>query len=104
MATKRRNLPLAVLLADDHQLLLNGIRHTLESSGAFSVVAEATSVEEVMPLVRLDDPDVVFLDSRMNGMDGLACLDEIKASYPDITVVVLSASFGPDVIEDAFNR
>jgi two-component system nitrate/nitrite response regulator NarL len=95
---------LRVLLADDHRLILNAVRLVLEHHGGFEVVAEATSVSEVLPLVRHTHPDIVLLDIRIAGMDGLVCLDQIKKSHPEITVIVLSVSSDPDVVGDALTR
>ena len=97
-------LRLKVLLADDHRLILDGVRHALEESGEFEIVGEAMTGSQVMPLVRRNAPDVVVLDIRMPGMDGLVCLDQIKKSNPEIKVVVLSASSDPKLIENVLKR
>jgi DNA-binding NarL/FixJ family response regulator len=93
-----------VLLVDDHELLLSGLRQTLERSGGFEIVGEATRASQVMPLVRREHPDVVLLDIRLAEVDGLVCLDEIKANFPEIKVIVLSAFSDPVLIDDAMKR
>ena len=62
------------------------------------------SVSEVLPLVRHTHPDIVLLDIRMAGMDGLVCLDQIKKHRPEIKVIVLSVSSDSDVVRDALAR
>jgi DNA-binding NarL/FixJ family response regulator len=82
---------LKVLIADDHPLLLQSIRRTLESSDGIEVVGEARSGEELLALVRRRKPHLVLLDLRMPGMDGLECIAEIKRTWPEIKTVAISA-------------
>ena len=77
-----------VVIADDHRLVLDGIRRALEEDGDFEIVGETQSGTQVLPLVGRTKPDLVLLDVRMPHMDGLACLDEIKRRYPDVKVVM----------------
>ncbi len=58
----------------------------------------------MLPLVSETKPDLVVLDVRMPQMDGLACLDEIKRRYPEIKVVMLSASTSDELVETALRR
>jgi DNA-binding NarL/FixJ family response regulator len=95
---------LRVLLVDDHRLILSGVRRSLEESGEFEVVGEATQAFQVMPLVRRVRPDVVLLDIRLAEMDGLVCLDQIKESYPEIKVIVLSVFSSEALIENVMKR
>jgi DNA-binding NarL/FixJ family response regulator len=83
---------LKVLIADDHPLILQGIRKALEASDDIDVVGEARSGEEVLALVERRNPDLVLLDLHMPGLSGLACVTEIKRSRPDVKTVVISAS------------
>ena len=66
---------LRVVIADDHRLILEGTKRALEDDGGFEVVGEASTGERVLPLVGQTNPDLVVLDLRMPGMDGLLCLD-----------------------------
>ena len=93
-------MKLKVLIADDHQLMLDGIRLALEREDDFQVVGEARSGSQVMPLVSRLRPDVVMLDLRMPASDGLSCLAQIKQRFPTTKVVVLSVSTDPGVIEN----
>jgi len=93
-----------VVIADDHRLVLDGIRRALEEDGNFEIVGETQNGTQVLPLVAREKPDLVLLDVRMPHMDGLACLDEIRRRYPEIKVVMLSASTSGDLIEAALRR
>ncbi len=72
--------------------MLTGIRRALEDAEEIDVVGVTQRGDEVMALVAEQRPDLVLLDGRMPGMDGIACLRLIKADYPDTKVVMLSAS------------
>jgi DNA-binding NarL/FixJ family response regulator len=93
-----------VVIADDHRLVLDGIRRALEDDGGFEIVGETQNGTQVLPLVSREKPDLVLLDVRMPHMDGLACLDEIRRRHPEIKVVMLSASTSGDLIEAALRR
>jgi DNA-binding NarL/FixJ family response regulator len=82
---------LKVLIADDHPLLLQAMRRTLEASEGIEVVGEAHSGEELLALVARRKPHLVLLDLRMPGVDGLECITEIKQSWPEIKTVAISA-------------
>ena len=93
-----------VLIADDHRLIAEGIKRSLEESDDFEVVAEATTGSQILPLIRRTKPDVVLLDLRMPGVDGLTALEQIKRDHPDIKVVILSASTDQQVIQAALAK
>jgi DNA-binding NarL/FixJ family response regulator len=93
-----------VLLADDHRLMLDGIRRALEEDGGFEIVGETQNGAQVLPLVGQTSPDLVVLDVRMPNMDGLQCLEEIRRRHPKVKVVMLSASTTQDLIEEALRR
>jgi DNA-binding NarL/FixJ family response regulator len=92
---------LRVVLADDHRLVLEGVRHALERDDDFQVVATTHSGAEVADLVARHRPDIVVMDLRMPGVDGLQALDQIRARDTKTKVVMLSASERPDEIESA---
>lgn len=93
-----------VVIADDHKLVLDGVRRALEDDGGFEIVGQTQSGTQVLPLVAETKPDLVVLDVRMPEMDGLSCLDEIKRRYPEIKVVMLSASTSDELVETALRR
>src|SRR3984957_15252056 len=89
---RRMEQVLKVLVADDHPLILQGLRRTLEACDDIDVVGEARTGTEVLPLVERRRPDVVVLDLHMPGMDGATCIAEIKRTSPEVKAIVLSAS------------
>ena len=95
---------LKILIADDHRLMIHAIRLALEDNSDLEIVAEADSGSKVMPLIGQTSPDLVLLDIRMPGMDGLTVLERIRERYPKVRVAILSAVDDPSVIQAAFNR
>jgi DNA-binding NarL/FixJ family response regulator len=95
---------LKVLIADDHRLMLDAIRLSLEGQDDIEVVAEADSGTKVIPLVGQTNPDLVLLDVRMPGIDGLTVLERLRERYPAVRVAMLSAMDDPSVIQASFNR
>jgi DNA-binding NarL/FixJ family response regulator len=83
--------PLKVLIADDHPLMLQGIRRALEMADDIEVAGEARSGAELLALVARRDPDIVLLDLNMPAPGGVECLEEIKRSHPNVKSVVISA-------------
>jgi DNA-binding NarL/FixJ family response regulator len=80
-----------VLIADDHPLILAGIRRTLERSEGIEIVGEAQSGPELLALVERRRPELVLTDLRMPGVSGAECIEKITTTWPDVRVVVLSA-------------
>ena len=91
-----------VLIADDHRLILEAVRRSIAPADDIEIVGEAESGTQVVPLVHQTQPDLVLLDLRMPGMDGLACLDAIRKRHPAVKVVVLSAFEDQEHVRAAF--
>jgi NarL family two-component system response regulator LiaR len=86
----------SILIADDHEVVRNGIRSYLETIPDFQVVGEASSGEEALSLVAELIPDIVLLDLIMPGMDGIETTRRVKQISPRTQVVVLT-SYHEDV-------
>lgn len=95
---------LNVLLVDDHRLMLEAMRASLESEGDIAVVGEAESGANVLPLVGQTGPDVVLLDVRMPGLDGLTVLEQLRERYPSVAVVMFSGIDDPALVRAALER
>ena len=95
---------LKVLIADDHRLMLHSIRLALDAYDEIEIVAEADSGAKVLPFIGQTGPDLVLLDVRMPGMDGLTVLERIRERYPQVRVAMLSGVDDPSVIQAAFDR
>jgi len=83
--------PLRVVLADDHALLLEGLRALISAEPDMRVVATATDGERLLDAVRRFRPDVAVVDFKMPFMDGPTCIRRIRAEALAVRVVMLSA-------------
>ena len=88
--TGERSKKIRVIVADDHSVVRQGIRHVLEASAEFEVVGDAASGAEVEALVRAEDPDIVILDISMPGLSGIEVTATIRARFPRCRILILS--------------
>jgi DNA-binding NarL/FixJ family response regulator len=91
-------MALRVVLADDHPLFLRGLEAALQGEG-LEIVGLAGSGRQLLDVVRQVDPAVVLLDVAMPEMDGVECLGELRRRFPDVKVVMLSASDDEQLID-----
>ncbi len=79
-----------VLLADDHQIVRDGLKRILAANADIEVAGEAASGDEALALVRANDYDVALLDMSMPGLSGLDLVKRLKAEKPKVKLLVLS--------------
>lgn len=89
-----------VVLADDHQFLLEGIMMLLKDDPTIEIVATAINGIELMTTVAREKPALVILDLNMPGYDGLQCLEKIKKDFPGTRVLVLTNYGQPELVEE----
>lgn len=84
--------PIRVVIADDHLMVRKGLRLMLEEEGGedIKLIGDAADGSAAVMLVEQLQPDVVVLDIRMPGMDGLAALRHIRTRWPHIAVLLLT--------------
>lgn len=91
-----------LIIADDHPLFRGALRNAIESFLPGCVVREANGLEELSGLLAAErDVDLLLLDLTMPGAQGFSGLIYLRAQYPDIPVVIVSASEEPVVIRRA---
>src|SRR5512137_1872623 len=81
---------ITILIADDHDVVRDGLRLILESEDDFEVVGEAANGAEAVRLCSEVQPQVVLMDLRMPGMDGLTAIKHIRQQQPDTNIVILT--------------
>jgi NarL family two-component system response regulator YdfI len=79
-----------VLIADDHMVVREGLRAILEAAPDLTLVGEAADGLEAVRLAGELSPDVVLMDLRMPGVDGIEAIRQIKARYPAVEIVILT--------------
>jgi DNA-binding NarL/FixJ family response regulator len=82
-------MPLKILLADDHLVLLAGMRALLEREG-YQVVADVSDGRQAVNLARRLQPHIAVLDITMPGLNGLAAAQKIRRLCPDTKVIILT--------------
>jgi len=93
----------SVVVADDHSIVLEGIRRLLEAESNIEVCAQAVDGREVLEQVERHRPDVVVMDITMPRLGGLETLERLRARYPDVRVVLLSMHSDPSSIHSAIS-
>jgi DNA-binding NarL/FixJ family response regulator len=90
-----------VLLADDHPIVLHGLRELLDAEPDFTVVAQADDGAQAIQRALADDVDLAILDVSMPRMTGLQATQELRARRPDIRVLILSMHDNEQILYEA---
>lgn len=88
--TSAQTEKIRLVLVDDHDLVREGLKRILESTGEFSVVGEAARGDQAAALYRLHAPDVIVTDLSMPGADGIDATLAIRKIEPDARIIVLT--------------
>ncbi len=89
-----------IIIADDHQFLLDGISAVLKTMPDVEIAATVLNGFELMDAVAKENPSLVILDLNMPGYDGLQCLQKIKANHAGIKILVLTNYSQPELVEE----
>ncbi|MGA7086939.1 MAG: response regulator transcription factor, partial [Candidatus Dormiibacterota bacterium] len=93
--------PTTIVLAEDHALVREGTRQILSGHPDLTVIGEASRGEEAIRLVLELGPQVVLMDMRMPGVNGIEATRQILAQAPDTKVVIVSAHEDEDYVREA---
>lgn len=88
-----------IVIAEDHQALIDGIKLSLARETDIEVIGEANDGEELVQLVLLHKPDVVITDIRMPKCDGITATKNIKKKFPHIQVIAFSMFDQAEAVE-----
>jgi DNA-binding NarL/FixJ family response regulator len=95
--------PLRVMLVEDHGLVRSAIRSTLSVAG-IEIVADVASAEEALVIVARDRPDVMLVDIDLPGMTGIELVQELAPRFPEMRIVMLTASSKRDDLFTAMRQ
>jgi two-component system, NarL family, response regulator YdfI len=84
------NETIRVMIVDDHLVVREGLRLILEAHERMELVGDASDGASALRLVGEVQPDVVLMDLRMPGMDGIEAIERIQATWPQVAVVILT--------------
>lgn len=93
--------PIRVIIAEDHTLVREGTREILEREPDIQVVGEAARGDEAVRQALEHNPDVLLMDMRMPGMNGIEATREVAAQAPSVKVLILSAHEDEDYVREA---
>jgi len=81
---------IGILLVDDHQVVREGLRRMLELEADMAVVGEAADAKEALTQVELLSPEIVLMDIKMPGVDGVELTRQLKEKQPSCNVIMLT--------------
>jgi len=100
---RKKKKTISVLLADDHAILVDGLRVLLEAEGDLKVVGRAVNGEEAVRLSRQLRPDVAIVDIKMPIMNGIEATRRIRETSPSTRVLILSGHALAHYVEQALS-
>ncbi len=95
------NVPIRIVLADDHAVLRTGLRLLINNQPAMSVVGEAGSGTEAVTSAREHQPDIILLDLNMPGMDGLTAIPLLRKESPQSRILILTMHDDVNYLQEA---
>ncbi|PMJ49327.1 response regulator transcription factor [Vibrio splendidus] len=88
-----------IIIADDHPLFRNALFQSVHMAISGANLLEADSLDALLTLLKKEDePDLLLLDLKMPGANGMSGLIQLRAEYPDLPIVVISASEDASVV------
>ena len=90
-----------ILIVDDHPVVRQGLRSLLAGHPDLEIVAEAEDGSEVLPLLSKHPTDVILLDIQMKGQGGIEVARRVRASYPEIKIIILTTYDDESLLREA---
>lgn len=80
-----------IIIVDDHEVVRLGLKSLLDQFSQYEVVSEAKNAKEAISQVETFQPDIVLMDIRLPGKSGIEACEEIKNSFPEVKVIMLTS-------------
>lgn len=93
-----------LLIVEDQQIIVDGLLLILSSVEGFGKISSCLQTENLISIIQLQQPDVILLDFNMPEMDGIQCLKEIMANFPDQKVLMLTGYDDTELIREALKQ
>ncbi len=94
------DLPISIILADDHEIFRDGFTSLINKQPGFSLVAEAANGEQLVQLAEKFLPDIILTDIKMPVMDGIEATRAISKNSPQVGIIALSMFNEDDLLID----
>ena len=88
-----------IIIADDHQMFIDGVKALLKPNKSVSIVDEAHNGTELLEILSTKEAELVLMDINMQGMDGIAATIEVRKLYPELKILMLTMHNSSDHIE-----
>jgi DNA-binding NarL/FixJ family response regulator len=96
---RQRPKPVRIVIADDHEIFRDGLRHLLEGEPGLEVVGEASNASGTVGVTRNCRPDILLLDVAMPDGSGLEALAELGPAGPTRVILLTAGIEGPDIVK-----
>jgi DNA-binding NarL/FixJ family response regulator len=95
--------PVRIVIADDHQMFIDGVKVLIRNEKRFEIVGEALNGADALGLVGKLSPDILITDINMPGMSGTELTKKVKAEFPQTKVLVLTMYNDREIISEIFS-
>ena len=98
--SNEENKPVRVLIADDHQMFIDGLKALLKREKTIQVIGEVSNGLDALEFIRKQQPDLLITDISMPGMSGVELTRQVKQNYPEVKVLVLSMYNDREIVSE----
>ena len=92
---------ISVYIVDDHNIVVDGLKTYFIGNSDFEVSGSAQNAQDLFKDLKLNIPDILILDIKLDGMSGLQIAKIVSKNYPDIKIIFLSSDVNKDILNDA---
>lgn len=90
LAEKEKPKPIRIIIADDHEIVANGLSACFKDDPEFEVIKHCSNGKEVLEVLKKQDLDIILMDVRMPKMDGISAASNINIIFPQVKIIMLT--------------